>query len=118
MKSMISVGLSMAGLLIFASYAQALSGDVEYSGVATKGNLSVWRINHENGVVSLCSFEGYINEPLCYPASEGSEGEDFAIVPGDDVLSTWRINGSTGAVSLCEYKAVTEPPICTPWSTK
>jgi len=91
---------------------------VEYGGVSTKGNLSVWRISHENGAVSLCSFEGHINEPVCYPWSDKSEGAGFSIVAGDDVLSTWRINDATGAVSLCEYKAVTEPPICTPWSTR
>lgn len=88
-----------------------------FSGVSTKGNLSVWRINHDSGAVSLCSFEGHSNKPTCYPWSEGSAGEAFAIIPGDDVLSTWRINASTGAVSLCEYREVTESPICTPWST-
>lgn len=90
----------------------------QYSGFSTKGNLSVWRINHQDGAVSLCSFEGHINEPVCYPWSASTEGEGFAIISGDDVLSAWRINTLSGAVSLCEYKDVTAPPICTPWSTE
>ncbi len=88
----------------------------QYSGVSTKGNLSVWRVNHQDGSVSLCSFEGHANEPACYPWSAGAEGGRFSIIPGDDVLSTWRINTSNGAVSLCEYKEVSRPPVCTPWS--
>lgn len=93
-----------------------LAAPGQYSGVTTKGNLSVWRVNHLDGSVSLCSFEGHINEPVCYPWSAGAKGGSFSIVPGDDVLSTWRINASTGAVSLCEYKEVSDAPICTPWS--
>ena len=116
MRSMIKIGCLIA--IVMTSSSLALSSVGEYSGVSTTGNLSVWRINHKNGAVSLCSFEGHINEPVCYPGSGASKGGNFSIVLGDDVLSTWRINGSTGSVSLCEYKAVTEPPICTPWSTK
>lgn len=103
-------------LLTAASLSQA-DDDKGFSGVSTKGNLSVWRINHENGAVSLCSFEGHANKPTCYPWSEGSKGDTFAIIPGDDVLSTWRINASNGAVSLCEYREVSDAPICTPWSS-
>ncbi|MDX9875380.1 MAG: hypothetical protein RBS88_10755 [Spongiibacteraceae bacterium] len=88
----------------------------QFSGVSTKGNLSVWRINHGNGAVSLCSFEGHKEEPICYPWSAGGDAGSYEIIGGDDVLSTWRINASTGAVSQCEYFEVTEPPLCTPWS--
>lgn len=108
----------LAGLL--STMTWATPGDHgQFSGFSTKGNLSVWRINHKDGSVSLCSFEGHINEPVCYPWSAAAESEEgYAIISGDDVLSAWRINNSTGAVSLCEYKEVTEPPICTPWSTE
>jgi hypothetical protein len=94
----------------------AAGADGQFSGVSTKGNLSVWRVNHGNGAVSLCSFEGHKNEPVCYPWSAGGTAGNYQIIGGDDVLSTWRINASNGSVSLCEYKEVTEPPICTPWS--
>ena len=88
-----------------------------FSGVSTKGNLSVWRINHRDGAVSLCSFEGHSNQPVCYPWSAGAKSGRFSMIPGDDVLSTWRIDAGNGAVSLCEYKEISDPPICTPWST-
>lgn len=105
----------VVALCLFSPWTVA--NDKGFSGVSTKGNLSVWRINHANGAVSLCSFEGHASKPGCYPWSETSEGEAFAIIPGDDVLSTWRINTKTGAVSLCEYREVSESPVCTPWST-
>lgn len=110
----------IAWLLIVAGWmasSWAAADQTQFSGFTTKGNLSIWRIQHKNGAVSLCSYNGHINKPVCYPWSEGSEGKDFAIIPGDDALSTWRMNTETGAVSLCEYRKVTEPPICTPWST-
>ena len=115
MRLNLSVVGAMVALLGLSSWVMAADG--EFSGVSTKGNLSVWRINHVDGSVSLCSFEGHINEPVCYPWSKGSKEGNFDIISGDDVLSTWRINSASGAVSLCEYKEVTEPPICTPWST-
>lgn len=102
--------------LLFATVASASDG--QFSGQSTKGNLSVWRVNHGNGAVSLCSFEGHKSEPQCYPWSVGGSAGNYQIIGGDDVLSTWRINASNGAVSLCEYKDVAEPPICTPWSTQ
>lgn len=108
----LSVALVLVGLPI-----GALADQAGFSGVSTKGNLSVWRINHSNGAVSLCSFEGHVSKPTCYPWSESSKGEAFAIIPGDDVLSTWRINADNGAVSLCEYQDVSESPVCTPWSS-
>lgn len=110
--------LKIAGfaLTLLATSSASLAGPGQFSGVATKGNLSVWRINHANGSVSLCSFEGHLNQPACYPWSQSSTSGEFAIIPGDDVLSTWRINTATGAVSLCEYKEVSQPPVCTPWS--
>jgi hypothetical protein len=101
---------------VLATTAAVAEG--QFSGVSTKGNLSAWRINHGNGAVSLCSFEGHKNEPACYPWSSGGTAGAYQIIQGDDVLSTWRINASTGALSLCEYKDVTNPPICTPWSTQ
>ena len=93
------------------------AADGQFSGFSTKGNLSVWRVNHGNGAVSLCSFEGLSNEPGCYPWSAGGNPGAYQIIPGDDVLSSWRMNVSSGAVSLCEYREVTEPPVCSPWST-
>ncbi len=105
-------------LLTLLPPSWTIAGHGQFSGVSTKGNLSVWRVSHEDGAVSLCSFEGHLNEPVCYPWSDGAEGENFAIIPGDDVLSTWRINTSSGAVSLCEYRDVSKSPICTPWSTR
>lgn len=98
--------------------ATAAVAEGQFSGVSTKGNLSAWRVNHGNGAVSLCSFEGHKNEPACYPWSSGGSPGAYQIIEGDDVLSTWRINASTGALSLCEYKDVSNPPICTPWSTQ
>jgi hypothetical protein len=119
MRSTIITGLLAIGVLALSPLVStALPSNTVYSGVSTKGNLSVWRISRDNGAVSLCSFDGHINEPVCYPPSEGSKGGKFSVVFGDDVLSTWRINDATGAVSFCEYKAVSEPPICTPWSSK
>lgn len=111
MKSIVLVAAICAAL-------PALADNGQYSGVSTKGNLSVWRVNHSNGSVSLCSFEGHKNEPQCYPWSMGAKPGNYEIIGGDDVLSTWRINAGTGFVSLCEYKEVTEPPICTPWSSQ
>lgn len=105
-------------LVLLAGLVWAEPGHGQFSGFSTKGNLSVWRINHLDGSVSLCSFEGHINEPVCYPWSTPVKGEGFEIIAGDDVLSAWRINTTSGAVSLCEYKEVTEPPICTPWSSE
>lgn len=113
MMQMRFMGLS---LLLAALLPMANAQDATFSGVSTKGNLSVWRINHDDGAVSLCSFEGHINEPVCYPWSEGAKEGNFSMIAGDDVLSTWRINTDTGQVSLCEYKEVLKPPICTPWS--
>jgi hypothetical protein len=94
--------------------SSVLAGD--FSGTATSGNLSVWRINQGTGQVSLCSFEGKINEPECYPWSKDEGRGNFKVIAGDDVLSTWRIDGITGSVSMCEYDDVAQPPICTPWS--
>lgn len=105
-------------LPVFLLLSASAFGFGQFSGVSTKGNLSVWRVNHGNGAVALCSFEGYKNEPVCYPWSSGSAAGNYEIIGGDDVLSTWRINASSGAVSLCEYKEVTDPPVCTPWSTQ
>ncbi|HUH36559.1 MAG TPA: hypothetical protein VL027_01315 [Spongiibacteraceae bacterium] len=102
--------------LAFALGAPALASNGQFSGFSTKGNLSVWRVNHGDGAVSLCGFEGHTSEPACYPWSAGGRAGNYDIIPGDDVLSTWRINSSNGAVSLCEYKEVTDPPLCTPWS--
>lgn len=104
-------------LVLIPMSAAVAASDGQFSGVSTKGNLSVWRVNHGNGAVSLCSFEGHKNEPQCYPWSAGGQAGNYQIIGGDDVLSTWRINASNGAVSLCEYKEVTDPPICTPWSS-
>lgn len=115
MKSIASHVLLLLALLGLAPASFAEDG---YSGVTTRGNLSVWRIRHDTGAVSLCSFEGHFAVPSCYPWSEGTEGKNFEIIPGDDVLSTWRINAATGAVSLCEYKEITAAPVCTPWSTE
>lgn len=115
MKLIIGTAGLLLALMTLSPWAMASHG--QFSGVSTKGNLSVWRINHEGGAVSLCSFEGHINQPVCYPWSASTKEGTFSIIPGDDVLSTWRINSATGAVSLCEYKEVSEPPICTPWST-
>lgn len=109
---------AVIALPILFSLNAAAFGFGQFSGVSTKGNLSVWRVNHGNGAVALCSFEGYKNEPVCYPWSSGGAAGNYEIIGGDDVLSTWRINASTGAVSLCEYKEVTDPPACTPWSTQ
>lgn len=109
---------SVTGALLALATLAATAGDGQFNGVATKGNLSVWRINHGNGAVSLCSFEGHQNEPLCYPWSSGGNPGLYRIIGGDDVLSTWRINASTGSLSQCEYFEVTEPPVCTPWSTE
>jgi hypothetical protein len=110
MKSKILLLLALLAPVI------AAAADGQFSGVSTKGNLSVWRVNHGNGSVSLCGFEGHKNEPVCYPWSVGGNAGNYQIIGGDDVLSTWRINASNGSVSLCEYKEVTDPPICTPWS--
>ena len=107
------IGL-MSILLLTSSQASAQSHD--FSGVSTRGNLSVWRIDHSSGTVSLCGFEGRANKPICYPWSAEASGTRFDIIPGDDVLSTWRINRSTGSVSLCEYEELSDPPRCTPWS--
>ncbi len=101
-------------LMMAASMASADYGI--FSGVSTKGNLSVWRINQTTGAVSLCSFEGNTHEPTCYPWSAVGEQGKYLIIAGTDVLSTWRINAATGAVSLCEYDDVEYPPVCTPWS--
>ncbi len=103
-------------LLVAMLLLPAASASAQYSGFSTKGNLSVWRVNHGNGAVSLCSFEGMNNPPDCYPWSVGAAPGNYQIIPGDDVLSTWRINTSIGAVSLCEYRDLTQPPLCTPWS--
>jgi len=111
MKSIIFIAALVAANAVMAA-------DGQYSGVSTKGNLSVWRVNHSNGAVSLCSFEGHKNEPSCYPWSTGGQPGNYQIIGGDDVLSTWRINATNGFVSLCEYKEVSEPPICTPWSSQ
>jgi hypothetical protein len=105
-------------LLVLPLPALVTAEPNQFSGVSTRGNLSVWRVNHNDGAVSLCSFEGRTNEPQCYPWSASAKGGNFSMVPGDDVLSTWRINASSGAVSLCEYKEISDPPICTPWSQK
>jgi len=107
------IGLSVA-LSLFSVVAIA----DDFSGTATSGNLSVWRINHDTGQVSLCSFEGKLNAPECYPWSETIQRGKYKVIAGDDVLSTWRIDGATGMVSMCEYGDISEPPICTPWSDK
>ncbi len=107
--------LALPILLSVSASALALG---QFNGFSTKGNLSVWRINHGNGAVALCSFEGFKNEPVCYPWSGGGAAGNYEIIGGDDVLSTWRINTSTGALSLCEYREMTDPPVCTPWSTQ
>lgn len=109
----------MKSIVLLAALCAAgsvIAADGQFSGTSTKGNLSVWRVNHSNGAVSLCSFEGHKNEPVCYPWSMSAKPGAYQIIGGDDVLSTWRINATTGFVSLCEYKEVSEPPICTPWS--
>lgn len=105
-------------VLLPLAMSPAVSGaaDGQFSGFSTKGNLSVWRVNHGNGAVSLCSFEGQSNEPECYPWSAGGDAGAYTMIPGDDVLSAWRMNASSGKVSLCEYREVTRPPVCTPWS--
>lgn len=110
--------LAATSLAMLFAFNTAALGLGQFSGISTRGNLSVWRINHGNGAVALCSFEGYKNEPVCYPWSGGGAAGNYEIIGGDDVLSTWRINASTGAVSLCEYKELTDPPACTPWSTQ
>ena len=91
-----------------------LAGD--FDGAPTKGNLSVWRMNNDNGQVSLCSFEGNETAPACYPWSDGVVKGDYRLMAGDDLLSTWRLNIKTGSVSMCEYADVSEKPHCTPWS--
>lgn len=103
-------------VVILAPLQPSFADPAQFSGVATRGNLSVWRANHQNGAVSLCSFEGHTNQPDCYPWSVNEAIGKFDIIPGDDVLSTWRINVTTGEVSLCEYDDISVPPICTPWS--
>lgn len=114
---LVTIAAIAAGVALLLSGA-ASAADGQFDGVATRGNLSVWRINHGNGAVSLCSFEGRRSEPVCYPWSSGGNPGIFRLIGGDDVLSTWRINGSSGAVSQCEYFELTEPPVCTPWSTE
>lgn len=112
------VNIAVMALLIgqWVATSPVMAEESGYSGFSTKGNLSVWRIHHTDGSVSLCSFEGHNSQPACYPWSDPAKGKVFSIIPGDDVLSAWRINSETGSVSLCEYKEVTERPVCTPWS--
>jgi hypothetical protein len=106
---------SVVAMATMASHAVAGS-DGQYSGFSTSGNTAIWRINHGNGAVSMCGYEGDSNEPACYPWSSGGEPGNYSIIPGDDLLTSWRINASNGSVSRCEYKSVTRPPACTPWS--
>lgn len=87
-----------------------------FDGAPTKGNLSAWRINSDNGQVSLCGFEGNDTAPLCYPWSDGVANGHYRLLAGDDLLSTWRLNTKTGSVSMCEYADVGKKPHCTPWS--
>jgi len=103
-------------VVMLATWQPVFADPAQFSGVATRGNLSVWRANHQNGAVSLCSFEGHADQPDCYPWSASEPIGKFDIIQGDDVLSTWRINVITGDVSLCEYDEISAPPICTPWS--
>lgn len=105
-------------MLAVAALSLMVSAWADYSGTATRGNLSVWRVNHDTGQVSLCSFEGKSNAPNCYPWSPGGPKGEYSVIAGDDVLSTWRINQETGEVSMCEYGDESKPPRCTPWSTE
>lgn len=88
----------------------------DFDGAPTKGSLSVWRMNNDNGQVSLCSFEGVDTAPACHPWSDGVAHGDYRLLAGDDLLSTWRLNIKTGSVSMCEYADVSKKPHCTPWS--
>jgi hypothetical protein len=106
---------SIAALAATPNRANAGS-DGQFSGFSTSGNTAIWRINHGNGAVSMCGFEGDSNEPSCYPWSAGGEAGSYSIIPGDDLLTAWRINSSNGSTSRCEYKSVSQPPVCTPWS--
>lgn len=117
MSLMTRVMLVLFGLL---SCGQATSGQLQaqpFFGTATKGNLSVWRINKQSGAVSLCSYEGPDSKPSCYPWSKESARirGSYDILAGDDLLSTWRIDTATGRVSMCEYADVAQAPVCTPW---
>ena len=105
---------SVAALAATSNQAMANTG--QFSGFSTSGNTAIWRINHGNGAVSMCGFEGNSNEPACYPWSAGGEPGNYSIIPGDDLLTSWRINSSNGSVSRCEYGSVAQPPKCTPWS--
>lgn len=100
--------------LLWSVLSVALQAN-SFDGSATRGNLSVWRINHHNAQVSLCSYEGNDVGPICYPGSAVSPEGDYTLLPGDDLLSIWRINRVTGQVSMCEYMDVSKPPNCTPW---
>jgi hypothetical protein len=106
---------SIAALAATPNRANAGS-DGQFSGFSTSGNTAIWRINHGNGSVSMCGFEGDSNEPSCYPWSAGGDAGSYSIIPGDDLLTAWRINSSNGSTSRCEYKSVSQPPVCTPWS--
>ena len=96
-------GAALATLLLSPALMAAPG---QYSGVSTKGNLSVWRVNHQDGSVSLCSFEGHINEPVCYPWSAGAEGDD-------DAGFNWRVTPSVlpAAVMTDERRAKTHRTI-------
>lgn len=108
------MGMNCA-LALLMSLASAMVAAADFSGSATRGNLSVWRINQDSGQVSLCSFEGKNNAPSCYPWSGIGKAGSYKVIGGDDVLSTWRINTDNGVVSMCEYDDVSAPPRCTPW---
>ena len=107
--------MKKASLLIIGLLLSVETIASNFGGAATKGNLSVWRINHNNAKVSLCSYEGAEVDPICYPESVGSPVGNYTLLAGDDLLSVWRINRVTGQVSMCEYADVSKAPSCTPW---
>ena len=103
--------LSVISAFFIAGVAQA----APYNGAATKGNLSVWRINEHTAAVSLCSYENSEQAPSCYPWSKNAVPGKYKLLASDDLLSVWRLDRDSGRVSICEYYDVSKPPSCTPW---
>lgn len=103
--------LSVVSAFLISGMTQA----TPYNGAATKGNLSVWRINEDTAAVSLCSYESSEQAPSCYPWSKGAERGKYKLLASDDLLSVWRLDRASGSVSICEYYDVSKPPSCTPW---
>ena len=107
--------VSVLGAAAIVGGGQVIAGP--FDGAATKGNLSVWRINEYTAAVSLCSYDSSKQAPSCYPWSEGADMGSYKLLAGDDLLSVWRINAESGQVSMCEYQDINKPPMCTPWGS-